>query len=588
MVEDILQAVTLGPIFPVLDKKPLIKDWPNAATCDETQIRAWWTRWPGASIGLVTGVRSGLYVVDVDPRKGGTSDGLPETLTASTISGGTHHYYRHVPGLGNRANIVTGVDTRGDGGYVVVPPSTGYAWTTQIEVAPVPPWIAAMNGSELPKVIEVSDASSYAQSALAGCCEAIRVAQSGERNNVLNQQAFKVGRYVGGGYLDQGQAVEELWRAAQDVGLPISEKKSLFSGIEAGKRIPVELKSKPATASQRRFVLTKASTIKPRRVRWGWESRMPVGELCLIPGREGIGKSLFLAWLAAELTKGTLPGEFYGTPKGVLIATSEDSWSYTIVPRLMAAGADLEMVFRVEIDEAESGKLILPRDIGMIPEMAMQVDAAALMCDPIISLIDDDLSVNQSRELRKALEPLRNAAEKAEIMIPALAHFNKTDTDVMSKIPGARAWAEVCRAAIALAHDKDAGQHVLSQVKNNLGRLELPNLTYDIEEVFIETVDGPGSYGKLIWTGETDTTAEEVLTRKPDKQEDKNLSNATTTYRVINFVTAIGRVVTIQDVVEALPDIKQDTIKRILSRAAREGTLSNPARGQYGTPGVSP
>ena len=216
----------------------------------------------------------------------------------------------------------------------------------------------------------------------------------------------------------------------------------------------------------RKLTLTPASSFRPARVKWGWVGRMPVGELTLIPGREGIGKSLLLAWLAAGITRGKLPGEFEGTPRAVLYAANEDSWSYTITPRLLAAGADLDMVYRVTVhkpDMESDARLSLPIDCALIPDAAREVKAAALMLDPIVSLVDEKLSVNQSAELRRALEPLRDAAEKAGIIVPALVHFNKAvDIDVLSKIPGARAWAEVARAAFALAADTEDGGYVAS------------------------------------------------------------------------------------------------------------------------------
>lgn len=335
----------------------------------------------------------------------------------------------------------------------------------------------------------------------------------------------------------------------------------------------------------RKLKLTKASTIKPRRVRWGWAERMPVGELCLIPGREGIGKSLFLAWLAAQLTTGKLPGEFFGAPKAVLYATSEDSWSYTIVPRLMAAGADLDLVHRIEVEN--HGKLVLPLDTHLIPEAVQEVDAAALMLDPAISLVDDNLSTNQSRDIRKALEPLRDTAEKAGIFIPALVHFNKTaDVDILSKIPGARAWAEVARASVALAEDKDEGHFVASQAKNNLGRLDLPHLGYEIDEVFITTEDGEASVGKLRWTGEVETGAEEILSRKPTRQteEEKHLGAAVASTRIIALVKESTNPLTVAEVAEKLYDIKPATIRQALRRAVTNGKLSQPDRGTYGPP----
>lgn len=77
----------------------------------------------------------------------------------------------------------------------------------------------------------------------------------------------------------------------------------------------------------RRLRLTPASAIRVRPVHWVWQDRMPSGALTLIPGREGIGKSLTLVWLTAQLTRGTLPGIHLGTPRPVFYAATEDSWA---------------------------------------------------------------------------------------------------------------------------------------------------------------------------------------------------------------------------------------------------------------------
>jgi AAA domain len=97
------------------------------------------------------------------------------------------------------------------------------------------------------------------------------------------------------------------------------------------------------------LVLTPASAIKPRRVCWLWDRRLALGTLALLAGREGVGKSMVAYWLAAMFTRGQLPCEFLGKPTAVLVAATEDSWSQTIVPRLIAADADLSRVYRVEI-----------------------------------------------------------------------------------------------------------------------------------------------------------------------------------------------------------------------------------------------
>jgi len=131
-----LAYASLGwPVFPVrpLQKIPQIKSWPEKATTDPEQIREWWKRFPKANIGIVTGRRSGLVVVDIDPKNGGdyhdfrSEFGNFDTPIACTPSGGLHLYFtlpihtelqsRHDGCLG------PGVDFQAEGAYVVAPPS---------------------------------------------------------------------------------------------------------------------------------------------------------------------------------------------------------------------------------------------------------------------------------------------------------------------------------------------------------------------------------------------------------------------------------------------------------------------------------
>lgn len=137
------------PVFPVRgDKMPLVK-WKDGATTDADTIRQWWAKWPLAMIGVPTGEKSGLSVLDID-RKNGV-DGLENLrealgfnpfdltpLVVETPSGGLHFYFSHNGNLKNSAGLLAaGIDVRGDGGYIVAPPShpnpddrsrTEYSW----------------------------------------------------------------------------------------------------------------------------------------------------------------------------------------------------------------------------------------------------------------------------------------------------------------------------------------------------------------------------------------------------------------------------------------------------------------------------
>jgi DNA polymerase III delta prime subunit len=264
----------------------------------------------------------------------------------------------------------------------------------------------------------------------------------------------------------------------------------------------------------RRVRLTPVARISLRPTSWVWEGRIPQGALVLGAGREGIGKSLFCAWLATQITRGSLAGIHQGTPRSVVYAATEDSWERTIAGRLHVGGADLSRVYRVEVERVGAMVgLSLPRDCPALAEQISTHDVALLILDPLISAVDSRINVNQE-ELRSALEPLAALADHTGTAIFGLAHFNKaTGTDALSRITGSRAFAAVARAAIAFARDPhaDDGSCVLSQVKNNLGRLDVPSLRYMIDSVTVHTSEGPGHWGRLRFIGETKTHVEALL-----------------------------------------------------------------------------
>ncbi|PRW61677.1 AAA family ATPase [Actinopolyspora mortivallis] len=275
------------------------------------------------------------------------------------------------------------------------------------------------------------------------------------------------------------------------------------------------------TVPARRLRLTKASQVQIRPTYWTWEGRIPHGAITLGPGREGIGKSLFCSWLAAQVTLGTLEGLHQGQPKGVIYAATEDSWEATIAPRLIAAGADTDRVYRVEVTSpaGNSLPLTLPRDCAELATEITEADVSLLILDPLISAVDSRVNVNQE-ELRTALEPLSALADSTGCAVFGLAHFNKgTGTDVLSRVTGSRAFSAVARAAVAFARDPDAedGSCVMSQVKNNLGSLALPSLRYIVEPVTLDTLDGPAQWGRLRFLGETDTHVETILAEPTGK-----------------------------------------------------------------------
>ncbi|MFI6856504.1 AAA family ATPase [Streptomyces sp. NPDC050416] len=278
----------------------------------------------------------------------------------------------------------------------------------------------------------------------------------------------------------------------------------------------------------RKLVLTPASKIRIKPVRWLWDTtpegapptshgRLPMNSLSIAAGGPGLGKSQFAVWMTARITTGTLPGELYGKPRGVIYAATEDSWTYTIAPRLIAAGANLDLVFRVDVrdDEELHARLTLPKDISLMGQAAEAYSVGLLVADPLLSMIDASINDYRAAEVRAALEPLVAAADRYCFTILGLAHFTKAGgADPLSRVAGSGAFGQLIRALIAFARQEaedGTEEFVMSLEKNNLGRLGLPSHSYTIQPVTIDTPDGPAYVSRFVLGPESTTSVREVM-----------------------------------------------------------------------------
>lgn len=157
------------PVIPVEPggKRPLVR-WESFQTRLPTleELAGWLRRWPDANLGVVTGHMAGLVVLDIDPPHQGDDSllelervhgTLPQTIEALTGSGGRHVYFAHPGGtLRNKVGLAPGIDLRGDGGMIVVPPSLHasgrrYEWELshlpeETTLAPLPAWLLRLAG----------------------------------------------------------------------------------------------------------------------------------------------------------------------------------------------------------------------------------------------------------------------------------------------------------------------------------------------------------------------------------------------------------------------------------------------------------
>ncbi len=276
------------------------------ATTDREQIEAWWTRCPTANVGMATGPVSGCWVLDVDPNT--SEDGakwladkeaefgpLPATPESRTLKGGRHLLFRWNDAfpVGNRVGFVKGLDARGDGGYIVAPPSAvherkhgvewrgKYEWIagrklSEVEIAEAPQWLldavihkqqSQVQPEFVPREIREGDGFRYGHKALDAECQAIMTATTGERNNQIVSSSFKIGQLVAGSEIPRQDAEDALVNAA--MAIPGQSKPLAYivdtvaRALDAGAQKPRRAPARPDRGKPQLRVVASNEKIDP-------------------------------------------------------------------------------------------------------------------------------------------------------------------------------------------------------------------------------------------------------------------------------------------------------------------------------------
>jgi RecA-family ATPase len=255
----------------------------------------------------------------------------------------------------------------------------------------------------------------------------------------------------------------------------------------------------------------RASQLEVRSVEWLWPGRIPQGGLTVLADEPGLGKSLLSLWLASRLSR----GELGGTPAASLFLTAEDSRVHTVLPRLVAAGAELErVVFPPPAADGLERAIRLPNDVGYLRELIRRAEAKLVVFDPLVAYLPAKVNTWQDQSLRGALAPLAALAQEQKTAVLLIAHLNKgRDADPLRRLGGSIALGAAARSLLLLARDPDdpegaAGtRRVLAQAKSNLGQLET-SCAYRIET---KPVDKKVKAAYLKPTGASRFSAVELL-----------------------------------------------------------------------------
>ena len=282
-------------------------------------------------------------------------------------------------------------------------------------------------------------------------------------------------------------------------------------------------KTGPAAKDQRqmpaRVELVNGGAIKPEPIRWLWNGWLAKGKFHVLAGPPGTGKTTIAGALAATLTcGGRWPDGTKATQGNVLIWSGEDDPRDTLLPRLLACGADVTRIWFVgDVHDGTEPQAFDPA-IHM-PELEVTIAGIGgidlLIVDPIVSAVAGDSHKNA--EVRRGLQPLVTLAAKLDCAVLGISHFTKgtAGRDPVERVTGSIAFGALARVVFAAAKmpddDQDGGSRLFCRSKSNIGPDD-GGFRYDLDVKELE--DHPGVIASgLLWGKAEVGSARDLLNR---------------------------------------------------------------------------
>lgn len=256
-----------------------------------------------------------------------------------------------------------------------------------------------------------------------------------------------------------------------------------------------------------------AASIKPVAIRWLWPGWLAKGKLHILAGAGGTGKTTLLLSLIATITTGGRwpDGSRCNEPGNALIWSSEDDPADTLVPRLAAAGADLNRVHIIQgriNAQGEADPFDPANDIALLRATANEIGGVSLlMLDPIVSAVKGDM--HKANDVRRALQGVVDFAEQNLCAVVGISHFAKggAGSSPADRVIGSQAFSALARTVLVAAKQEGTDMRVLARAKSNIGTDE-GGVSYTIEPCDI----GDGIEATRVQWGEAvEGSAREIL-----------------------------------------------------------------------------
>ena len=288
--------------------------------------------------------------------------------------------------------------------------------------------------------------------------------------------------------------------------------------------------------------LTRASSITPEGISWIWPGWLAAGKLHVLAGMAGTGKTTIALAVAATLTaSGPWPdGEICRQPADVIMWSGEDDAADTLVPRLMAMGADVGRVHLITGTRGDDGKLRgfdPANDMALLESALTEFKPRLLILDPISSAVSGDS--HQNTEVRRSLQPIVDLAGNLDCAVLGISHFTKGTAarDPLERVTGSLAFGAFARlvwATIKPGKDADDQKRRLIRTKSNIGH-DGGGFEYDLAQTAV-----PGHsdlYAScIIWGKSLEGSARELAGQIEDDQKSREESGPSPREEATDFL----------------------------------------------------
>ena len=264
--------------------------------------------------------------------------------------------------------------------------------------------------------------------------------------------------------------------------------------------------------SQRTVITRRGADIEPKPINWLWDGWLPSGKLTLLAGAAGTGKTTLTMGLASALTSGGIwpDGKHCNQLGNILIWSSEDDHADTLVPRLIAAGADMRRCHFIDGITQKGEKL--PFDPSKdIPDLLNAVEriggVSLLIIDPIVSAVAGDM--HRANDVRRSLQPVVDFAAAHHCAVVGITHFAKggVGSTTQDRVIGSQAFVALARMLLVATKSQDGSRRALVRDKSNISRDD-GGIEYSLESCNI--LNGIETT-RVIWNGVLDGTSLEIF-----------------------------------------------------------------------------